>query len=88
MGHTFAILIGCYILYKFLGCCQKSLESCSNSLQSLSKDFDYQQQNSKSNLVIDLKFDDVLKDVEVNGGTVTRIDREGENTVVHINWKL
>lgn len=89
MAHPFLLLFGGYAIYKFLGCCQKSLEVCSNSLENLTNDLDYQQQNCKRNLEINLTFDDdTLKEIDVAGGTVTKIDKEGENTVVHIDWKL
>lgn len=92
MSHPFLTLFGLFAAYRFLGTCQKSLESTSSSLQKLSNDMNNQITNSyisDSKLVIDLKFDDeVLKDVAVNGGTVTRIERNGDDTVVHIDWKL
>ena len=93
MAHPFLALFGFYAVYKFLDCSQKSLKCCSQSLTNLSNELDEQQYvipYSANDLKIDLKFDDdeTLKDIQVEGGTVTKVEKNGDNTVVHITWKM
>ena len=94
MPNPFLALFGLYAVYKLLDCGQKTLKCCSDSLQNISHELDQQQHvipyTGMNDLKIDLKFDDdeTLKDVQVEGGTVTKVEKDGDNTVIHITWKM
>jgi hypothetical protein len=58
----------------------RQTRACAESLRQL---------ESERELKIHLEMDDdTLKNFEIEGGTVTRVEQNGENTTIHVEWKI
>ena len=93
MGHPLADIITYFVISKFYNRGNKSATCCGRSRQSQSRHYDSHYCSSssgKSGLKIDLKFgdDETLTDVQVEGGDVTRMEKDGDKTIIHVTWKL